>query len=142
MTKPRIAFSAVPLILALLTLEAPFSTAQLFPGRIAGTVKDVQGAVVAGATVKLANTATGIERSAVTNQNGVFNFPELALGTYRLTIAKPGFRTTAVTAITTSLGQVNTVNPVLQVGTVSTEVEVTTQASAADRNQFGGRAAF
>ena len=46
----------------------------------------------------------------------------------RLTVAKPGFQTTAVTGITTSLGRVNTVNPVLKLGTVSTEVEVTTEA--------------
>ena len=141
MNKTRFAFPRLPLILALLTLAAQFSAAQLFPGRIAGTVRDVQGAVVAGATVKLANMATGIERAVVTNQNGEFNFPELALGTYRLTAAKPGFQTTAVTAITTSLGQVNTVNPVLKVGTVSTEVEVTTQAPLlqTETNSAGGQ---
>lgn len=141
MKNTRLAFPHASLILALLALGAQVSTAQLFPGRIAGTVRDVQGAVVAGATVKLANMATGMERSGVTNQNGEFNFPELALGTYRLTVAKPGFQTTAVTAITTSLGQVNTVNPVLKVGTVSTEVEVTTQAPLlqTETNSAGGQ---
>ncbi|HKU23465.1 MAG TPA: TonB-dependent receptor [Terriglobales bacterium] len=141
MNKTRLAFPRVSLILVLTVLTAQFSAAQLFPGRIAGTVRDVQGAVVAGATVKLANMATGLERSVVTNQNGDFNFPELALGTYRLTVAKTGFQTTAVTAITTSLGQVNTVNPVLKVGTVSTEVEVTTQAPLlqTETNSAGGQ---
>ncbi|HKC70175.1 MAG TPA: carboxypeptidase regulatory-like domain-containing protein, partial [Terriglobales bacterium] len=141
MKRTRLAFSRVPLILVVLALGSQFSAAQLFPGRVAGTVRDVQGAVVAGATVKLANMATAVERSVVTNQNGEFNFPELALGTYRLTVAKPGFQTTAVTAITTSLGQVNTVNPVLKVGTVSTEVEVTTQAPLlqTETNSAGGQ---
>ncbi|HET7213653.1 MAG TPA: carboxypeptidase regulatory-like domain-containing protein, partial [Terriglobia bacterium] len=141
MKKTRLAFPRVFLILVLLALGAQFSAAQLFPGRIAGTVKDEQGAVVAGAAVKLANISTGMERSGVTNQNGEFNFPELALGTYRLTVAKAGFQTTAVTAITTSLGQVNTVNPVLKLGTVSTEVEVTTQAPLlqTETNSAGGQ---
>src|SRR5579862_410891 len=141
MKKSCCAIPRVPLMLLLLVLGAQFSMAQLFPGRIAGTVRDVQGAVVAGAVVKLANVATGMERSVVTNQNGEFNFPELALGTYRLTVAKPGFQTTAVTGITTSLGQVNTVNPVLNLGTVSTEVEVTTQAPMlqTETNSAGGQ---
>jgi hypothetical protein len=99
--------------------------AQLFPGRIAGRVHDAQGAVVAGATVKLTNPSTGLERTVTTDDSGDFNFPDLALGTYQLTISKPGFQTTVLTDITTSLARVNTVAPVLQVGTVSTEVQVT-----------------
>jgi len=98
--------------------------AQIFPGRITGTVRDAQGAVVSGANVKLQNTSTGLERSVDTNENGEFNLPQLALGTYRITVSKPGFQTVVLIDITTSLSQVNTLSPVLQVGTVRSEVEV------------------
>jgi Carboxypeptidase regulatory-like domain/TonB dependent receptor len=98
--------------------------AQIFPGRIAGTVRDAQGAVISGANVKLQNVSTGLERSLETNDSGDFNFPELALGTYRITISKTGFQSVILTDINTSLGQVNTLSPVLQVGTVSSEVQV------------------
>ena len=98
--------------------------AQIFPGRITGTVRDAQGAVVAGASVKLQNTSTGLERSVDTNENGEFNFPQLALGTYQVTVSKSGFQTVVLTDITTSLSQVNTLSPVLKVGTVTSEVEV------------------
>jgi len=98
--------------------------AQIFTGRIAGTVRDAQGAVISGADVKLQNTSTGLERSVQTSDTGDFNFPELSLGTYRVTISKTGFQTVILTDITTSLGQVNTFFPVLQVGTVSSEVQV------------------
>jgi len=50
--------------------------AQIFPGRIAGTVRDAQGAVISGADVKLQNTSTGLERSVQTSDTGDFNFPE------------------------------------------------------------------
>lgn len=141
MTTTRVTFPRVCLVVAVLSLVCQISTAQLFPGRISGTVRDEQGAVVPAAAVKLANVSTGLERSAVTNQDGEFNFPELALGTYRLTVAKSGFQTTTITQITTSLGKVNTVNPFLKPGTVSTEIEVTTAPPLlqTETNSAGGQ---
>ncbi|MFZ3265065.1 MAG: carboxypeptidase-like regulatory domain-containing protein [Terriglobales bacterium] len=84
-----------------------FAAAQLFPGRITGTVRDAQGPAVPGATIKLSNPATGQERTLASDQNGEFNFPELPLGTFRLTVSKAGFRTTVISDIVTSQGQVN-----------------------------------
>lgn len=101
-------------------------SAQIFPGRITGTVKDSQGAAVPGATVKLSNPATGLERVVTTGSEGDFNFPELALGTYQLTISKASFKTAVLTGIATALGQVNTLEPVLSLGSASSEIEVTT----------------
>jgi carboxypeptidase family protein/TonB-dependent receptor-like protein len=120
-------YARVVLIVATLFLlfGATRVSAQVFPGRVTGTVKDAQGATVPGAAVKLTNPATGLERAVVTNENGEFNFPELALGTYQLAISKDGFKTTVLTDITTSLDKVNTVSPVLAVGSVSSRVEVT-----------------
>jgi Carboxypeptidase regulatory-like domain len=109
----------------LIALHSHSLQAQLFPGRIAGKVHDTQGAVVSGATVKLTNPATGLERIVITDESGDFNFPELALGTYQLTVSKAGFQTTVLTDIATSLARVNTVAPVLQVGSVSEEIQVT-----------------
>jgi len=98
--------------------------AQGFPGRITGTVRDSQGAVISGAKVKLQNTSTGLERSFDSNENGEFNFSQLALGTYQITVSKTGFQTVVLTDITTSLSQVNTLSLVLKVGSVTSEVEV------------------
>jgi hypothetical protein len=112
-------------IAALLMLfTTTIALAQQFPGRVAGQVRDEQGAVIAGAAVKLTNPATGSERSATTNENGEFNFPQLALGSYELTVSKSGFQTTLVKDIQTSEGLVNSLAPVLKVGTVTSEVEV------------------
>src|SRR5215831_17172699 len=114
--------------------------AQLFPGRVTGRVRDEQGAVVAGASVKLRNPQTGFERSSTSDDNGEFNFPELALGSYELTVSKTGFQTTVLTDIRTSQGQVNTLTPVLKVGTVTSQVEVTSAAPLiqTETNSAGG----
>jgi hypothetical protein len=112
------------LVIALLPFFLSTASAQISPGRITGNVKDVQGAAIPGATLKLSNTSTGFERTTTTDDSGQFNFPELALGTYQLTIDKPGFRTTVLSEITTSLEQVNTLAPVLSVGDTTTQVEV------------------
>ena len=126
MANRRTAFSRfASLVVVLITVAVGSSVAQLFPGRITGTVRDAQGAVVPGATVKLANPTTGQERTVTTDDTGKFNFPQLALGTFRLTVSKEGFGTTVITDITTSEGLVNNINPVLAVGSVSSRIEVT-----------------
>src|SRR5271154_6617737 len=114
--------------------------AQQFPGRITGTVRDTQGAAVAGATVKLTNPSTGLARSITTDEAGDFNFPELALGTYQLSVSKDGFKTAVITEITTSQDKVNTMTPVLAVGSVSSQVEVTadTLLLQTETNSAGG----
>ena len=136
----RIAFLLLLSLVALL-VSAGTASAQLFPGRITGAVRDAQGATIPDATVKLTNPATGLERTVTTDAAGAFNFPELALGTYRLTITKSGFQTLVITDIETSQAEVNTVAPVLKVGAVSSVVEVTSAPLLlqTETNSVGGQ---
>ncbi len=127
--------------IVVVALCASFAAAQFFPGRITGTVRDAQGAAVPGASIKLSNPATGQERTLASDQNGEFNFPELPLGTFRLTVSKEGFRTTVINDIVTSQGQVNNLNPVLAVGTVTSQIEVTSAPALlqTETNEVGGQ---
>jgi len=59
---------------------------------ISGSVSDLQGAVVPGATVTLSNSAKGFTRTAVTNGNGVYNFAGIQPDVYTLEIEKTGFK--------------------------------------------------
>src|SRR3984957_19334879 len=129
------------LLLSFLLFVSTRASAQIFPGRITGTVTDSQGAAVPGATVKLTNPSTGFERVAVSGENGDFNFAELALGTYQLTVSKENFKTAVLTGITTALGQVNTIDPVLTVGSATSEIEVTTAPALmqTETNSAGGQ---
>ncbi len=124
MTKIRLSLSLV-FVLGSLFFLTDTARAQLFPGRVTGTVSDASGAVVAGAEVKLAAPDTGLERSATTDSTGAFSFPQLPLGLFRLTVTKTGFKTYVQTGIATSLDQVNEIAVVLATGAVSTSVEVT-----------------
>ena len=129
------------LVVVVIAFAVTSSVAQLFPGRVTGRVHDAQGAAVAGATVKLTNPATGFERIAMADENGDFNFPELALGSFDLTVSKAGFQTIVVKDIRTSEGQVNTFAPVLKVGTVNTEIEVSAAPPLiqTETNSMGGQ---
>src|SRR5216117_3017378 len=97
--------------------------------QITGTVKDQTGAVLPGVEVTATQTDTGIARTAVTNETGSYILSNLALGPYRFEAALLGFRTFVQTGIVLQVNSNPVVNPVLQIGQVTEQVEV--QANAA-----------
>jgi hypothetical protein len=56
-----------------------------------GTVSDVTGAVVFGATVKIHNAVSGLDRTAQTDAQGQFSFHNIAFNNYHLTVTAKGF---------------------------------------------------
>jgi hypothetical protein len=92
--------------------------------QIAGTAKDQSGAVLPGVEVTATQTATGITRSAVTNETGSFALPNLAVGPYRLEASLPGFRTWVQSGIVLQVGSNPVINPILEVGQVNEQIEV------------------
>jgi Carboxypeptidase regulatory-like domain/TonB dependent receptor len=61
-------------------------------GTVLGTVKEASGASVPGAIVNLTNTGTNAKHSTVTSDTGAYQFVNLDVGNYRLTIEAPGFQ--------------------------------------------------
>ncbi len=57
-------------------------------GSISGTVADPSGAVVREAVVILRNLETEAERNCVTNEDGLYSFPALPAGRYRIEISR------------------------------------------------------
>jgi len=97
--------------------------------QITGTVRDQSGAVLPGVEVTATQIETSIARSAVTNETGSFILPNLPLGPYRVEAALTGFRTFVQTGIVLQVNSSPVINPVLQIGQVTEQVEV--QANAA-----------
>lgn len=97
--------------------------------QISGTVRDQSGAVLPGVEITATQTETGIARTTISNETGSYVLPNLAVGPYRLHASLPGFRTFAQTGIVLQVNANPVINPVLQVGQVTEQVEV--QANAA-----------
>src|SRR5207253_349450 len=108
------------------------STAQ-----ISGTVRDQSGAVLPGVQVTATQTATGLARSAVTDETGLFVLPDLPVGPYKLEAALAGFRTFAQTGIVLQVGSNPIINVALAVGQVSETVEVQADAALVETRNTG-----
>src|SRR5438093_7756034 len=97
--------------------------------QISGTVKDQSGAVLPGVEITATQTDTGVTRSTVTNETGSYVLPNLPLGRYRLSAGLPGFRTYAQTGIVLQVNSSPVINPILEVGQVTEQVEVEANAA-------------
>src|SRR5207244_4451247 len=105
--------------------------------QISGAVRDQSGAVLPGVEVTATQTDTGIVRTAVTNETGSYVLPNLAVGPYRLEASLPGFRTFAQSGIVLQVNSSPVVNPVLEVGQVTEQVEVQANAALVETRTAG-----
>ena len=94
-------------------------------GAITGSVIDTSGATVPGAKITAHNVATNLEQTATSGADGLYQIPDLPIGTYKLTIALDGFQTEEHTQILVQGGRTTTVSGSLKPGTISTTVQVT-----------------
>src|SRR5688572_12697334 len=69
---------------------AAMVSAQVTGGAVTGSVTDANGAVIPDAKVVLKDKLRGQEITAVTSGSGSFQFPNVAVGDYSITITGPG----------------------------------------------------
>jgi hypothetical protein len=100
------------------------AVAQTVGGTLRGTVKDASGGVVPGATVTALNEATGAKFETVTSSAGLYSFPNVLAGSYTVTAELQGFKKFVRKSISVSANQVIEANAILEVGEISTIVEV------------------
>jgi hypothetical protein len=101
---------------------------QEFRGSIAGTITDPTGAIVPGTIV----TATGPQQTytATTGNNGQFLIPFVQPATYSVKIMHQGFKTEERTNVIIDISTKINLNVVLQVGTNTETVTVSSQLSS------------
>jgi hypothetical protein len=97
-------------------------------GAFNGVVTDSSGSVVPGAAVRATEITTNVETNAVTTDAGVYRLPYMPSGTYRITATKPGFQTVVRDNVVLHVAQTLTIDFNLQLGAVSEQVTVSSQA--------------
>lgn len=101
------------------------AAAQTGRGTLTGTVLDASGAAVPNTSVTISNESLGVKLQTQTSQSGVYTIAEVPFGTYTVTVAQKGFQTLSAPNVVVSANQVTRFDASLQVGDVSTTVEVT-----------------
>src|SRR5215467_5740715 len=91
-------------------------------GAILGTVKDQSGAVLPGVEIEVLNLSTNQSRTAVTNERGDYNAPQVPIGLYSVTASLPGFKTEVRSRIEIQVDQRARIDFQLEVGQVSDKV--------------------
>lgn len=112
------------LLLAVTTLTTPV-WAQVLTSRIDGTVTDQTGGVLPGAEVNLLNINTNAAKTTLTNDSGLYVFPQVQQGYYNISVIMPGFNKAVIENIQVEVGKPTTVDVELGVGVVTEEVVVT-----------------
>jgi len=91
-------------------------------------VKDPTGAAVAQAGIKATRPTTGESRKAISGESGTYVLPNLEAGAWNVVIEKAGFRPAASNGIALRAREVARVDITLEVGQVTTEVQIVAQS--------------
>jgi hypothetical protein len=123
-------------VLLVFVLSSSVAWAQA-TAQISGAVRDQSGAVLPGVEITVTQTDTGITRSAITNETGSYALPNLPLGSHRLEAGLAGFRTYVQTGIVLQVNSSPVINPVLEVGQVTEQIEVQANAAMVETRASG-----
>lgn len=93
-------------------------------GQITGSVTDASGALIAGVSITLNSSATGLTRTTKTNESGTFSFPQLPVGVYSVVGEQPGFSIAKRSDIQLNVDQIARVDLTLSVGATTETVNV------------------
>ncbi len=115
-------------VVFLTAAPAPLS-AQSVSATISGRVTDSAGAIIVGAKLQLSSTDRGTVTEAATNDVGLYTFPAVQPGPYKLTAQNSGFKQAQADNITVDVGSQLVQNFQLQVGATSDSITVETAES-------------
>ena len=119
-----IAILLATVFLASIPVAAQYTTASL-----GGTITDISGAMVPGVNITVRNIGTDLTKTIKSGEDGSYLFPILPIGTYTLTVERPGFKIYSQTGITLAVNQAVTQKVVLEVGSTSEHVTVSANAT-------------
>ena len=111
-------------VVVLLSAFIPAAFSQATDSNLVGAVVDPTGAAVQNAGIEIQNVATGVKSVTKSGNDGHYRFNNVPIGSYNVTVTATGFATASVKGVVLDLNKTATANVTLQVGTVSTALEV------------------
>ncbi|MEP6715623.1 MAG: TonB-dependent receptor [Terriglobia bacterium] len=128
--------SAAMSMAAAMLMFAPLLQAQAVSiATVTGRVADEQGASVAGAQIRMTGAETGGVYNAVSNSEGLYTVPSVAIGPYKLEATAPGFQTYVQSGIQLRVGEQLQIDVAMKVGSVSERIEVQANAAVVQTQQ-------
>ncbi|HEX4945670.1 MAG TPA: carboxypeptidase regulatory-like domain-containing protein, partial [Blastocatellia bacterium] len=115
----------VLLITLLFTIPA---FAQFDTATVLGSLRDQSGAALPSATVRIKNNETGITVTTQTDNNGDYQFPNVKIGSYRVSAEAQGFATAVAENVVVTVNARQRVDLTLQPGQLTETVTVTDAA--------------
>ncbi|MDQ3063231.1 MAG: carboxypeptidase-like regulatory domain-containing protein, partial [Acidobacteriota bacterium] len=109
-------------------------SAQSSTSRITGTVNDINGSAIGGATVTVTNEATGVAFTQVTTNDGVYAFTSLTAGRYTVAVEQTGFKKTVQTNNVLEVSTPLNVDLVLEIGGINEIVTVVSDRETVQTN--------
>ncbi len=127
----RLGLQVVLFLLALGLLTAARAQTSTV-GNISGNVRDPQGAGVPKVEVTISDDRTGASRTVMSDDEGHYSAPSLAVGHYTVSVSPPGFKKTVANEVELHVAENKVVNLDLQLGQVSETVTVSSTASTVE----------
>jgi hypothetical protein len=118
---------ALVFFMAILAVACPLF-AQSDSATLSGTITDPSGAIISNATVLVTNADTNISQTARSNSAGLYSFPKLAPGRYRISVKNTGFKELVRTDLTLHVGDAVSENFKMEIGSSSETVSVSADA--------------
>jgi hypothetical protein len=112
----------VSLLLAVVSTSP--AAAQSTYGAVVGVITDVSDAVLPGVTVTLTEVQTGVARTTLSKENGIYEFLNLTQGLYRVDCELQGFRKFSSESFRVEARETKRINASLSVGGLSEAVTV------------------
>ena len=111
-------------VLLLAGLSSEHLNGQAATASIAGIITDSSGAVIVGAAINAKNNGTGITRTTVSDAQGRYSLPDLAIGDYDVEAKMTGFQSVIRKGIVLTVGAAPVADFQLPVGTAEETVNV------------------
>ena len=111
--------------------------AQFDSATVLGTVHDATGAALPQVTIRLKNAETGGNFTVQTDSNGDFLFPNVKIGTYRLSAELQGFSTAVAENVVVTVNARQRVDLTLQPGLLTETITITDAAQLLETDSSG-----